>query len=360
MGQELTMGQMAGGGFQRVEDALTSLPFAGDVIRGRQRDTLSSFDTLATNTALSPLAQALESSTGRQGVRDADAVISEAYTRALEPVTAFNPADETLVASLAAARSPERLTDDVSAALNSTLDNIFSQAPGEIDGQTWKRIDSQLAAAARSADAGSATRPEMGALNDRLKMARAAWREALGRVSEDALAGVTAADAAEAQYRLVRKASSDVASAARGGDASPATLNRAVIGAANDRRAARGESLLQDLTDDAMTVLPRTVPDSGTPFRSLMTSAGVGGGLSMAGVSPIALALAGALQGGVSAAYSKPAQRLANQLYRASDTGGSTRDVAGLAAALQRTPLGVSVATPDAQNSTQDRRRTRQ
>ena len=217
-GQELTLGQMLGGGAQRVEDALTSVPFAGDVIRGRQRDTLSSFDTLATNTALNPLGQALESSAGRQGVRDADEIISSAYTRALEPVTAFNPADETLTAALTAARSPERLTADVAASLESTLDNIFSQAPGEIDGQTWKRIDSQLAAAARSADAGSATRPEMTALRDRLQQARTAWRDALGRVNEDALAGVTAADAAEAQYRLVRRASSDVASpVCRGG-----------------------------------------------------------------------------------------------------------------------------------------------
>lgn len=359
-GQELTLGQMFGGGLQRVEDAFTSLPFAGDMVRNRQRDTLSSFDTLATNTALRPLGEALESSAGRQGVRDADAIISGAYTRALEPVTAFNPADETLTAALTAARNPERLTADMSASLNSTLDNIFSQAPGEIDGQTWKVIDSQLAAAARQADAGAATRPEMTALRDRLQQARTAWRDALGRVDENALAGVTAADAAEAQYRLVRRASSDVASAARGGDASPATLNRAVIGAANDRRAARGESLMQDLTDDAMTVLPRTVPDSGTPLRSLVTGAGIGGGLGTLGVDPVALALGAALTGGVSFGYTRPAQQLANQLYRASDTGGTTRDVAGLAEALRRAPVGVALVSPDAQNSTQARRRVTQ
>jgi hypothetical protein len=359
-GQELTMGQMFGGPFQRLEDALTSVPFAGDMIRGRQRDTLASFDTLATNTALNPLGQALESSAGRQGVRDADAIISGAYQRALEPITAFNPADETLTAALAAARSPERLTADVSASLNSTLDNIFSQAPGEIDGQTWKRIDSQLAAAARQAEAGAATRPEMTVLNERLRQARTAWRDALGRIDENALAGVTAADAAEAQYRLVRRASSDVASAARGGDASPATLNRAVVSAGGDRRVSRGESLLQDLTDDAMEVLPRTVPDSGTPLRSLMTGAGIGGGGAALGVDPMAIALGAGLTGGVSLGYTRSAQQLANQLYRASDTGGTTRDVAGLAEALRRAPVGVSLVSPDGQNSTQARRRVSQ
>ena len=359
-GQELTMGQMFGGGLQRLEDAFTSIPLAGDLVRNRQRDTLASFDTLGTNTALRPLGEALESSAGRQGVRDADAIISGAYTRALEPITAFNPAEETLTAALATARNPERLTADMSASLNSTLDNIFSQAPGEIDGQTWKVIDSQLAAAGRQAEAGAATRPEMTALRDRLQQARTAWRDALGRVDENALAGVMAADAAEAQYRLVRQASSDVASAGRGGDASPATLNRAVAQSGSNRRFARGENLMQDLTDDAMQVLPRTVPDSGTPLRSLVTGAGIGGGLSAIGTDPLALALGAALTGGVSLGYTRPAQQLANRLYRASDTGGTTRDVAGLAEALRRAPVGVALVSPDAQNSTQARRQVRQ
>jgi hypothetical protein len=200
----------------------------------------------------------------------------------------------------------------------------------------------------------------MTALNERLRQARTAWRDALGRVDENALAGVMAADAAEAQYRLVRQASSDVASAGRGGDASPATLNRAVAQSGSNRRFARGENLMQDLTDDAMQVLPRTVPDSGTPLRSLVTGAGIGGGLSAIGTDPLALALGAALTGGVSLGYTRPAQQLANRLYRASDTGGTTRDVAGLAEALRRAPVGVALVTPDAQNSTQARRQVRQ
>jgi hypothetical protein len=359
MGQELTYGQMLGGGSQRVEDALTSLPFAGDVIRSRQRDTLSSFDNLASNTAIASLGQRVDDTAGRAGVRSVDDIISGAYGRALDPVS-VDTANPQLLAELLEARRPDMLTGDAAASLNSTLDNILSQASGEIDGQTWKRIDSQLAAASRQAEAGAATRPEMTALRDRLRQARTAWRDNLGRVSQDALDQVSAADAAEAQYRLVRKASSDVASAGRGGDASPATLNRAVIGEASDRRAARGESLMQDLTDDAMLVLPRTVPDSGTPLRSLVTGAGLGGGGMALGLDPAALTMAGLLTGGVSAAYSKPAIALANQLYRASDRGGSTRDVDGLIAALLRSPVVASQLVPDAQNSTQGQRRARQ
>jgi len=358
-GQELTLGQMLGGGAQRVEDAFTSLPFAGDVIRDRQRDVLSSFDNVATNAAISGLGQTLADTSGRQGVRSADDVISGAYKRALANVS-VDPADPALAASLQQARNPQNLTANDAAELNSTLDNILSRAQGVIDGDTWKRIDSDLAAAARSADAGAATRPTMSAIRDRLQEARTAWRDALGRVDMAALEGVSAADAAEAQYRLVRKASSDVASAARGGDASPATLNRAVVANANDRRVARGESLLQDLTDDAMQVLPRTVPDSGTPLRSLVTGGTLGVGGAALGVDPVALALAGALTGGVSGLYSKPVQRLANRLYRMSDRGGTTPDAALLSQMLLRSGQIGAQGVPDAQTSRQENRRARQ
>jgi len=358
-GQELTMGQMFGGGLQRVEDAFTSLPFAGDMVRNRQRDTLASFDNVATNIPLARLGQQLNDTSGRAGVRAADDIISAEYRAALAPVQ-VDANDPTMVAALAQARIPDRLTANVSADLNATLDNIFSQASGVIDGEAWKRVDSDLAAAIRAADAGSATQPAMTAMRDRLQQARAAWRDNLGRVDPATLARVDDIDRSFAEYSLVRRASADAASAARGGDASPATLNRAVAQSGSDRRFARGENLLQDLTDDAMQVLPRTVPDSGTPLRSLVTGAGIGGGGAALGVDPMAIALGAALTGGVSLGYTRPAQQLANWLYRASDTGGTTRDVAGLAEALRRAPVGVSLVSPDGQNSTQARRRVSQ
>jgi len=358
-GQELTMGQMFGGGLQRVEDAFTSLPFAGDMVRNRQRDTLASFDNVATNIPLARLGQQLNDTSGRAGVRAADDIISAEYRAALAPVQ-VDANDPTMVAALAQARIPDRLTANVSADLNATLDNIFSQASGVIDGEAWKRVDSDLAAAIRAADAGSATQPAMTAMRDRLQQARAAWRDNLGRVDPATLARVDDIDRSFAEYSLVRRASADAASAARGGDASPATLNRAVAQSGSDRRFARGENLLQDLTDDAMQVLPRTVPDSGTPLRSLVTGAGIGGGGAALGVDPMAIALGAALTGGVSLGYTRPAQQLANWLYRASDTCGTTRDVAGLAEALRRAPVGVSLVSPDGQNSTQARRRVSQ
>jgi hypothetical protein len=201
-GQELTVGQMFGGGLQRVEDAFTSLPFAGDMVRNRQRDTLASFDNVATNVPLARLGRQLDDTSGRAGVRAAGDIISGEYRAALAPVQ-VDANDPTMVAALAQARIPDRLTANVSADLNATLDNIFSQASGVIDGEAWKRVDSDLAAAIRAADAGSATQPAMTAMRDRLQQARAAWRDNLGRVDPATLARVDDIDRAFAEYSLV-------------------------------------------------------------------------------------------------------------------------------------------------------------
>lgn len=195
-----------------------------------------------------------------------------------------------------------------------------------------------LAAAIRAADKASASAPEQRLLRDRLQAVRAAYRDRLGRVNEDALAQVDNADSAFANYSLVRKASSDVSSAGRGGDSSPQTLNRAVTASAGSRRASRGEGLLQDLTDPAMRVLPSSVPDSGTPLRGLLSVATLGGGATVAGASPWATALAaGGLMTGA-AAYGKTAQNIVNRIYRATDRQATTTALEELARFAGRNP----------------------
>lgn len=336
MGVDLTPGQMTGGLLKRVEDGLTSVPILGDAIRGAQRRTLESFDNTAINRALEPVGETLTAaqSAGRQGMVNARAVEREAYNTALQNV-AVDVADETLGQAFGNIRRAAGLTRDVRSSLNSTLDNILEQADGVIDGDTWKRVDSQLAAAARAAGKGADSAPEKAALRDRLTEARQAWRDLLGRTDEAALEAVSNADAASAALRIVRKASSDVGSAARGGDASPQTLNRAVAASGADGGAgySQGSRLLQDLTDPAMRVLPSSVPDSGTPLRSLLSVGGIGGGAAMAGANPAIPAAIIAGLGIASTAYGRTAQNLANRAFRASDTGGgrALQDLAELA-----------------------------
>lgn len=329
MGVDLTPGQMAGGFLKRMEDGLTSVPVLGDAIRGAQRRGLESFDNAAINRALEPIGATLDQaqSAGRQGMVAARAAESGAYNNALANVS-VDATDPALGQTLTALRRSTGLTKDVRSSLNSTLDNILEQAQGVVDGDTWKRVDSQLAAAARAAGKGADSAPEKAVLRDRLTEARTAWRDLLGRSDQAALDAVGQADAASAALRIVRKASSDVGSAARGGDASPQTLNRAVAagGADGGRGYAQGSRLLQDLTDPAMRVLPSSVPDSGTPLRGLLSLGGLGGGAAAIGANPL---LVGLTAGGVAAgagAYSRPVIGLINRAYRAK-TPGAVRSV---------------------------------
>ncbi len=341
MGVDLTAGQMAGGLLKRVEDGMTSIPILGDAIRGAQRRTLESFDNTAINRALEPIGATLDASqsAGRGGMVNARAAERAAYTQALTGVS-VDAADQALTQSLTGIRRAQGLTKDVRSSLNSTLDNILEQAQGVIDGDTWKRVDSQLAAAARAAGKGADSAPEKAVLRDRLSEARVAWRDLLGRTDQAALEAVSNADAASAALRIVRKASSDVGSAARGGDASPATLNRAVAAGGSDGGAgyAQGSRLLQDLTDPAMRVLPSSVPDSGTPLRSLLSVGTIGGGATVAGANPAVPAAIIAGLGIASTAYGKTAQSLANKIYRSRDGAVQGKNLKALAELASQRP----------------------
>lgn len=336
-GVDLTPGQAAGGVMRRVEDGLTSVPILGDAIRGAQRRGLSTFDRAATNTALEPIGVNLADTAGREGVRAADDAISAAYTRALEGTTVG--LDDAATAALAQARRGERLTPDLRRNLNAVLDNALSRFEGgPVAGDVWKQVDSELAAAVRAADRGASSAPEQRILRDRLDEARKAVGGAMERANPEAYAAVRAADRASAQYRLVRKATADVASAGRGGDASPATLNRAVIAAGGERQAARGESLLQDLTDNAMQVMPSTVPDSGTALRGLLSLGGLGGGATAIGANPAVVGGSIGLLGLASTLYGPTGQKIFNAIYRSTDRQSANSALGELARMAAQNP----------------------
>lgn len=336
LGVDLTPGQMMGGFARTAEDAIAgTVPVLGDAIQSARRTGLNTFDNAATNLALGPTGQTLTraQSAGRGGVRAADDVVSGAYNNALDGVQVAP--DTALAGSLQNVQRPDGLTRTVHENLTSTLDNIFSQVTGPVDGQTWKRVDSELAAAARAAERGSQSAPEQRVLRDRLSDARDAWGEMLARTDQAAFDAVNQADEASAMLRIVRKGSSDVGSAARGGDTSPGSLNRAVATSGSDggRRYGRGENLLQGFSDAAQRVLPNTVPNSGTAMRGL-----VGGGLLGAGAmsqSPAVLPAVATVAAGA-LAYSRPVQIALNAVYRSTDRPGAVQEGLATLARLAR------------------------
>ena len=329
-GVELTPGQMLGGGFKRAEDALTSIPFMGDAIRGAQRRGLESFN----DAAIADTLQAVGSATTRRGrgrIADASEAFGEGYSATLDPVRAV-PKPQGYDDALRAIADDPALPPVQRRNLRSLIANTVGRADDAIDGQAWKRIDSELSADINAAQTGAASAPEQRLLRDKLIEVRNLWSERLAATSPNALEEVRRLDDAFANFSIIRKATSDVASAGRGAEASPASMNRAVRQAAGEGRYARGGGRLQELSDAAMTVLPSSVPDSGTPLRSLLTAGGLGGGAAVlgnpAGQAAAAIGITGAgLGAGV---YSRPIQAMLNRAYRASGREGVSQRAAGL------------------------------
>jgi len=101
---------------------------------------------------------------------------------------------------------------------------------------------------------------------------------------------------------------------------SPAQLQSAVR--ASDRskdkgQFATGNALMQDLSETGKTVLGNKLPDSGTPYRSLLAMLASGG----AGVAGYPALAAGLLAG--PALYSAPGQRMAATLLTQRPAGAN-------------------------------------
>lgn len=340
-GVQLTPGQMMGGAAQRTEDAMTSVPVVGDAIRSARVRGLESFNRAALNRTVAPVGGQVPQNVnvGRDGVREAERIISDAYDAALNGVRVVP--DNQFGQDITTAIYSRQLPPDAEQEVMAVLGNIADRSRGPMDGRLWKELDSELRVAIDAADNASGQRPSMRYVRDTLRDVRTAFRGVLDRSAPGAMQAVAQADEATANLARVRQASQYTGTSARNGVFSPADLNRAVQAAdssANNRQFARGDALMQDLTDPAMQALPATVPDSGTPIRSLFTAGGAGGGLMMAGVDPAYLATAATVGGGVSAAYSAPVQNVLNAIYRAKTPGQAREALGQLAQMAGRDP----------------------
>lgn len=173
-----------------------------------------------------------------------------------------------------------------------------------ITGKKFKKFDSDLSAKIR----GLINRPfrtadEQGKLDSYLQIDDALTQYRNLNVPADVARQLKQTDAAFANFKTLERASTYIAAAE--GKFTPAQLGRAVRALTPQSRFARGEGLLQDLTDPASTVLKPMMPDSGTAERAFQIGA-LGGTIAnpMVGIP----ALAGTTLG-AAGLYSRPMQR---------------------------------------------------
>ena len=272
----LTPGQRLGGAFKRAEDAMTSIPFVGDTIKSAQRSTFEQFNAAVANKALAPINAKLPAGViGRKAIEYTERALGDAYESVLRRVGTVN-ADAPFAGEISNLRAMVR-SSPMPAEAQSGFDKVIqSQITGKLQGQsamtaqTFKDAESEIGRLATMYAGDASVDKQL--LGDALQEAQAALRRLLERsAGPQNAADVKAANAGWAEFKRMQKASTFLG--AKDGIFTPENYMNAVkaMDRSKDKGAfARGGALGQDLGADALRVMGGTVPDSGTPFRTLM------------------------------------------------------------------------------------------
>jgi len=310
-GIPLTPGRILGGIPKRVEDSLQSIPIMGDRINAAQRNSLGGFSRAAVNRVLKPINESLPDNiaTGHDAVAYAGDRLSNAYDTLLPKLTL--KADPTFAREFNNLRQlsqniPQYGVKPLDDFVQTNIMPRISKA-GMMTGESYKEVDSMLRREAASY--GASQNPNDRKLGGAFRELQAQMRRALERSNPQYAPSLKQIDRGWANLTRVERAS---AYGAKDGVFSPPQLNTAVRttdASVRKRAVSRGKALMQDLSSAGSSVLPQSVPDSGTAGRYLMTKMALGGGLLYGNekgyIPPETLAL-GLLTLG---AYSKPGQK---------------------------------------------------
>ena len=288
-----TLGQMKGGAIGRTEEKMMSLPIVGDAITSARLGTIEGLNRAAMNRALTPIGKELPPNIniGRQGVRYVEKELSNAYNRLLPNIT--GRLDNRLRNEINTIRSmgrtlPPSRERQLSKFLEEDVIRPFTQY-GRASGETIKSIESKLGDTIKRYSA--STDGDQRAMADALREAQAAIRRMVERVNPKYGEELAAINKGWANYAIIRDAASR--RGAKEGVMSPANLggaSRVSDKSVGKGRTAKGEALMQDLTEAGETVLSTQFPNSGTFDRAIMNTALLGAGY----IEPSLLAATGA------------------------------------------------------------------
>jgi hypothetical protein len=292
-----TTGQILGGVAKRLEEGLSSVPFVGDFIKNAQVRAVEDLNKAAFNRALKPIGKELPKDvTGREAVKFTGDTLGDVYEKLLPKMTV--KADTTFNTELS---NLKQAVD--SGAINNASKNFFNkwidtnvsnkfQGQGAITGETLKGIHSDFRNKINELSA--STNNDERVIAGALKEAQDQFRQLVTRSNPQNAAELKAIDTGYANYKRVQNAASKVG--AEEGVFSPAQLQNAVRATDKSKdkaKFAKGEALMQDLSESGKTVLGNKVPDSGTPYRT-MAAMLASGGAGLLGYPGIAAGLAAA------------------------------------------------------------------
>jgi hypothetical protein len=290
-----TAGQILGGGYKRAEEALSSVPIIGDFIKGAQGRAMADVNRVAFNRALTPIGEKLpDGVVGREAVQFVSEKLDDAYGKLLPKMTVLQDTPfQTAIASLKGMVQSGSIDPKAVTFFNNWMDNnVLNKFQGQnaITGETLKAIQGDLRETISRLSA--STDADQRLIATALKEAQDQVRQLVTRSNPQYAKELKAIDTGYANFKRVERAAASLG--AEEGIFSPAQLQNAIkaMDKSKDKgQFAQGQALMQDLSESAKTALGNKVPDSGTPYRSMIAALAASGGAGAAGFPAIAASL---------------------------------------------------------------------
>jgi hypothetical protein len=271
-----TPGQIIGGPVARLEEKAMSTPVLGDAIAAGRKRAEGEFSRAAINRVLGPIKQRLpEGLAGREAIDFAHTQLSKSFddiTNRLGPLQIDNQFDQeiTRLARMTDVLPKDRSEQFIKVIQQEIVDRIDQ---GRLTGESIKAAESNLGQIAgkymQSADA------DQRALGEALDEAQRSLRSWMERnAPADVVDQLKRTNKGWANFKRVQRAASSLG--AESGDFTPAQLHSAVkaLDRSKDKsRFARGDALMQDLSEAGKNRLSTKYPDSGTAGRIMNVGA---------------------------------------------------------------------------------------
>lgn len=316
MGVRPTVGQTLGGGFNKVEEQLMSVPILGHAIARARENANAQFRAGAYSDALGDIGVALPKGlAGRDAVAFTQSSLSNNYNKVLDKIGAV-PVDDVFVGKVDNLKSMVdklNVPQDAKQRFLYAIDDVGAYTGNNkaLTSDGYKLLEGSL-----GRDAKSLAAHQDSAFNKvapAISQLRQEVKDLLRRQSGDNANALDATNRGWAKYKRIERAAGSLG--AEKGNWTPAQLLNATKASdwSKDRgQFAQGRAFGQDIADAGKDVLGSKVPDSGTAGRALLTL--MAGGAAGGAFAPAALAptVAGLLGG--AAAYSTPGQWVANKL----------------------------------------------
>lgn len=277
-----TVGQILGGGVQRVEDRLAGLPLIGDQIMARRREGVQAFNRAAFDEALAPIRATTGDAIAEAGIDQAQDLVGEAYQNALggSQVSIDPGFVQGMTQSVANLRGVPRIGEEVVSTIDDMLPPYFGPG-GTLSGENMQPLLRGLGQVRRSYSAD----PLGHRVGQGIDSVEGAVEGLFERQAPQVLPEYRAANEAFRNEEVLRAAVNAARNGSRSGDVGvfmPSQLSDAA--AANSRRfgnsAGTTRQPFYELSRAGQEVLPSQIADSGTAGRLVIpgTAAILAGG----------------------------------------------------------------------------------